>query len=64
MGARPLARLIQEHINKPLADELLFGKLMNGGSVHVELAGDKSGLKLSFKVRRKSKKKNTKTEQV
>ncbi|MDB2544071.1 ATP-dependent Clp protease ATP-binding subunit ClpA [Woeseiaceae bacterium] len=64
MGARPLARLIQEYINKPLADELLFGKLMNGGSVHVELAGDKSGLKLSFKVRRKSKKKNTKTEQV
>ena len=37
MGARPLARLIQESIKKPLADELLFGKLKNGGSVKVEL---------------------------
>lgn len=35
MGARPMARLIQEHIKKPLADELLFGKLANGG--HVQL---------------------------
>jgi ATP-dependent Clp protease ATP-binding subunit ClpA len=33
MGARPMARLIQEHIKKPLADELLFGKLANGGHV-------------------------------
>ena len=36
MGARPMARLIQEHIKKPLADELLFGKLTHGG--HVTLA--------------------------
>lgn len=36
MGARPMARLIQEHIKKPLADELLFGKLTHGG--HVALA--------------------------
>ncbi len=36
MGARPMARLIQDHIKKPLADELLFGKLANGG--HVTLA--------------------------
>jgi ATP-dependent Clp protease ATP-binding subunit ClpA len=35
MGARPMARLIQDHIKKPLADELLFGKLSQGG--HVEL---------------------------
>jgi ATP-dependent Clp protease ATP-binding subunit ClpA len=34
-GARPLARLVQEHIKKPLADELLFGKLIQGGSVKV-----------------------------
>ena len=36
MGARPMARLIQEHVKKPLADELLFGKLTHGG--HVILA--------------------------
>lgn len=34
-GARPLARVIQEHIKKPLADEILFGKLKNGGTVRV-----------------------------
>ncbi len=37
MGARPMARLIQEHVKKPLADELLFGKLINGGHVHLSL---------------------------
>ena len=40
MGARPMARIIQEHIKKPLADELLFGKLKDGGHVRVVL--DKS----------------------
>jgi ATP-dependent Clp protease ATP-binding subunit ClpA len=35
MGARPLARVIQEHIKKPLAEELLFGKLSKGGVVRV-----------------------------
>ncbi len=35
MGARPLARVIQEYIKKPLAEELLFGKLMKGGNVKV-----------------------------
>jgi ATP-dependent Clp protease ATP-binding subunit ClpA len=34
-GARPLARLIQEHVKKPLADELLFGRLARGGRVSV-----------------------------
>ncbi|MCW5750457.1 MAG: hypothetical protein KIT81_04865, partial [Alphaproteobacteria bacterium] len=38
--ARPLARVIQEHIKKPLADELLFGKLVKGGHVTVRLEGD------------------------
>ncbi|MEN8260327.1 MAG: ATP-dependent Clp protease ATP-binding subunit ClpA, partial [Pseudomonadota bacterium] len=33
MGARPMARVIQEHIKKPLAEDLLFGKLSRGGSV-------------------------------
>jgi ATP-dependent Clp protease ATP-binding subunit ClpA len=36
-GARPLARVIQEYIKKPLAEELLFGKLVKGGSVKVGL---------------------------
>ncbi|SDW57975.1 ATP-dependent Clp protease ATP-binding subunit ClpA [Roseicitreum antarcticum] len=35
MGARPLSRVIQEHIKKPLAEELLFGRLMKGGLVRV-----------------------------
>jgi len=37
MGARPLARVIQEHIKKPLANEILFGKLRKGGAVRVTL---------------------------
>ncbi len=45
-GARPLARLIQESIKKPLADELLFGQLMKGGTVAVGV--DKTEDKLSF----------------
>ena len=40
-GARPLGRVIQEHIKKPLAEELLFGKLVKGGSVKVSLAEGK-----------------------
>src|SRR5687767_3437748 len=36
-GARPMARLIQEKVKQPLAEELLFGKLANGGEVHVAL---------------------------
>ena len=35
MGARPLGRVIQEHIKKPLADEVLFGKLCKGGTVRI-----------------------------
>ncbi len=40
-GARPLARIIQEHVKKPLAEELLFGKLTKGGVVRVSRDGDK-----------------------
>ena len=40
-GARPLARVIQEHIKKPLAEELLFGKLAHGGAVNVSLKDGK-----------------------
>ena len=39
-GARPLARVVQEHIKKPLADEMLFGGLVGGGLVFVDVAGD------------------------
>jgi len=42
-GARPLGRIIQEHIKKPLAEELLFGKLTKGGIVRVTREGDKLG---------------------
>lgn len=40
MGARPLARVIQEHIKKPLADEVLFGRLVKGGHVRVSVEDD------------------------
>ena len=40
-GARPLARVIQEHIKKPLADDILFGRLVRGGHVKVELKDGK-----------------------
>ena len=43
-GARPLARLIQDQIKKPLADEILFGRLLRGGTVRVLLKDDQSGL--------------------
>jgi ATP-dependent Clp protease ATP-binding subunit ClpA len=39
MGARPLGRVIQEHVKKPLADQVLFGELVNGGSVTVAVVG-------------------------
>ncbi|HEX2761749.1 MAG TPA: AAA family ATPase, partial [Rhizomicrobium sp.] len=45
-GARPLARVIQENIKKPLADEILFGQLKDGGTVRVLL--DREGDKLAF----------------
>jgi len=40
-GARPLARVIQEHVKKPLADELLFGRLVKGGVVRGRLENDR-----------------------
>ncbi|MBN9279264.1 MAG: ATP-dependent Clp protease ATP-binding subunit ClpA, partial [Hyphomicrobium sp.] len=43
MGARPLGRVIQEHIKKPLAEEVLFGKLKRGGTVKVTVVDDESG---------------------
>ncbi len=46
MGARPMARLIQEQIKRPLAEELLFGKLTHGGSVQVGVSADGEQLTL------------------
>ena len=46
-GARPLARVIQEHIKKPLAEELLFGKLAKGGSVKVTMKDGKLAFDLT-----------------
>ncbi len=46
MGARPMARVIQEHIKKPLAEEVLFGHLSNGGDVHIFARN--GGIELEF----------------
>ena len=49
MGARPMARVIQQHIKTPLADEVLFGRLKNGGKVRVVVKGEEDGSrKLGF----------------
>ena len=47
MGARPLARIIQEHVKKPIADEILFGALKDGGVVRV-LCDEEDKSKLAF----------------
>lgn len=60
-GARPLSRLVQEHIKKPLADELLFGKLMQGGTVKVSVEKDALSLKSVGAPQRKVGKKPKKT---
>ena len=41
MGARPLGRVIQREVRDPLTDEILFGKLENGGTVTIGVADDK-----------------------
>jgi ATP-dependent Clp protease ATP-binding subunit ClpA len=46
MGARPMARVIQEHVKRPLAEELLFGILKDGGHVRVDCNEDGSDLVL------------------
>jgi ATP-dependent Clp protease ATP-binding subunit ClpA len=46
MGARPMARVIQEHMKRVLADELLFGRLAKGGQVKVGLNRDKDDLEI------------------
>jgi ATP-dependent Clp protease ATP-binding subunit ClpA len=48
MGARPMARTIQEHIKRPLAEELLFGRLASGGHVRVSVSEDGAQLMLQY----------------
>ena len=47
MGARPMARLIQDKIKQPLAEELLFGKLAGGGEVHVSIKDEAPAFELT-----------------
>ncbi|MEM6651376.1 MAG: ATP-dependent Clp protease ATP-binding subunit ClpA [Pseudomonadota bacterium] len=59
-GARPLARVISEHVKKPMAEELLFGKLAKGGTVKIGL--DKKKDELTFKyIEEKPAKRKPKT---
>jgi len=60
MGARPMGRLIQEKLKKPLANEILFGCLQNGGVVHVKL--NKKGDDIVFKYTGNDGKDNKKNE--
>ena len=55
MGARPLSRVIQEQIKKPLAEELLFGKLVNGGIVKIDMKKDKLDFKYESEKSKKKK---------
>jgi ATP-dependent Clp protease ATP-binding subunit ClpA len=50
MGARPLARVIQEHIKQPLAEEVLFGKLRLGGTVRVTVTGSGKSKELKLEI--------------
>ena len=50
MGARPMQRVIQEHIKRPLAEELLFGELEKGGDVNVSLDSEKDELIVDVEI--------------
>ncbi|KJF95496.1 Clp protease ClpX [Photobacterium angustum] len=50
MGARPMARVIQDNLKKPLANELLFGCLVNGGSVRVDFINDELDFQFSSEM--------------
>ncbi|MEO1015931.1 MAG: ATP-dependent Clp protease ATP-binding subunit ClpA [Pseudomonadota bacterium] len=64
-GARPLGRVIQEHMKKPMAEELLFGKLAKGGSVLVDVdPDDKDKLDFTYKEDKPRKKKAAQDEEA
>ena len=56
MGARPMQRLIQEKVKKPLAEEVLFGELANGGIVHVSVKDDDISIKTEARAQIEAKK--------
>jgi ATP-dependent Clp protease ATP-binding subunit ClpA len=58
-GARPLARVIDEHIKKPLSEEILFGKLADGGKASVDLKNNKIQIGFGKKTTRTKKEKVT-----
>jgi ATP-dependent Clp protease ATP-binding subunit ClpA len=67
-GARPMARLVQEKIKQPLAEELLFGKLVDGGEVKVRIKENQPNFEISpappkaVKPKRPAPKKSKKTD--
>jgi ATP-dependent Clp protease ATP-binding subunit ClpA len=63
-GARPLARVIQEHIKKPLADEILFGRLVRGGHVVVDLKDGKLDFAVEVDKDREARPADDETETV
>jgi ATP-dependent Clp protease ATP-binding subunit ClpA len=64
MGARPLQRIIDELIKKPLSKEILFGKLSNGGMVELVIQDDKVSLNILDLLTPKVKNNTVKTEDI
>ena len=64
MGARPLARVIDKEVKKPLVDELLFGQLIHGGEVQIDLKEDKLSFTIIPHRKPKSAAKKTRTKKV
>ncbi len=63
MGARPLARVIQEHVKKPMAEELLFGQLSKGGTVEIDVdPDDEDRLTFTYHENKSSKKSSSEEE--
>ena len=50
MGARPMARLVQTALKAPLANEILFGKLANGGTAHIDVVDGKIAVRCEPRV--------------
>jgi ATP-dependent Clp protease ATP-binding subunit ClpA len=61
-GARPMGRLVQEKIKQPLAEELLFGKLIHGGEVKVRIKDNAPSFEIISAPPKASKKKGKKAE--
>lgn len=64
MGARPMARMIQENLKKPLARELLFGELLNGGTVKVTLNKNQKELVFAYHANKKNNQEDEMQDQL